>query len=177
MLEVEVKHRADLSKVRERLKSLGFSLVAAQEEVDIYFQHPCKDFAATDEALRVRSAGGRAYVAYKGPRMGAGAKTRVEVSAEAGPGIVEVFEKLGFAAVARIRKRREYYAGGGFSVSLDLVEGLGEFVEVEKTVDSEEEIPRAVEEVRRLASALGLGEEVRETYLELFLNTFKPGSQ
>ena len=174
MLEVEVKHRADLSKVRERLKSLGFSLVAVQEEEDIYLQHPCRNFAATDEALRVRSAGGMAYVTYKGPRMGRGAKTRVEVSAEASPGIVEVFEKLGFVVVARIRKRREYYAGDGFSVSLDLVEGLGEFVEVEKTVEREEEIPRAVEEVRRLASALGLGEEVKETYLELFLNTFKP---
>jgi len=175
MLEVEVKYRADLSRVRERLKVLGFSLVAVQEEEDIYFQHPCRDFAATDEALRVRYAGGRAYVTYKGPRMGAGAKTRVEVSAEAGPGVAEVLERLGFVAVAKIRKRREYYAGGGFSVSLDWVEGLGEFVEVEKTVGGEGDVLRAVEEVRRLASALGLGEEVRETYLELFLNTFKPG--
>ncbi|MCI4446712.1 MAG: class IV adenylate cyclase [Pyrobaculum sp.] len=177
MLEVEVKHRADLSIVRQRLKALGFSLVASQEEVDIYFQHPCRDFAATDEALRVRIVGGRAYVTYKGPRMGAGAKTRVEISAEAGLDVVEVFRRLGFVPVAEIRKMREYYSGGGFSVSLDWVDGLGEFVEVEKVVAEEGEVPQAVEEVRRLAAALGLGEEVKETYLELFLNTYKQGGR
>ena len=177
MLEVEVKHRADHFLVRQRLKALGFSLVSRQEEVDLYFQHPCRDFAATDEALRVRIVGGRAYVTYKGPRMGAGAKTRVEISAEAGLDVVEVFRRLGFVPVAEIRKKREYYTGGGFSVLLDWVDGLGEFVEVEKVVAEEGEVPQAVEEVRRLAAALGLGEEVKETYLELFFNTYKQGGR
>jgi adenylate cyclase class 2 len=177
MLEVEVKHRANLSLVRERLKALGFSFVSLQEEVDIYFQHPCRDFAVTDEALRVRVVGNRAYVTYKGPRMGAGAKTRVEISAEAGLDVVEVFRRLGFVPVAEIRKKREYYIGSEFSVSLDWVDGLGEFVEVEKVVSKEEEVSQAVEEVRRLAAALGLGEEVKETYLELFLNTYKRGGR
>ncbi|ABL88285.1 adenylate cyclase [Pyrobaculum islandicum DSM 4184] len=175
MLEVEVKYRADLGSVRERLKSLGFSLVAAGWEEDIYFQHPCRDFASTDEALRVRISGGRVGVTYKGPRMGFGGKTRVELSAAADVSIVEIFEKLGFVAVARIKKRREYYRGGGFTISLDQVEGLGEFVEIEKVVEGEGEVAEAVAEIRRLAARLGVGEEVRETYLELFLNTFKSG--
>jgi adenylate cyclase class 2 len=105
--------------------------------------------------------------------MGVGAKTRLEVSAEASGGVVEILERLGFAKVAAIRKRREYYRGGGFLVSLDAVEGLGEFVEIEKVVEDASQVAAAVEEIKRLASALGLVEEVRETYLELFLNTFK----
>ncbi|MGC9131515.1 MAG: class IV adenylate cyclase, partial [Pyrobaculum sp.] len=80
---------------------------------------------------------------------------------------------LGFARVAAIRKRREYYRGDEFLVSLDAVEGLGEFVEIEKVVEDASQVAAAVEEIKRLASALGLVEEVKETYLELFLNTFK----
>jgi len=169
MLEVEVKYRANLGKVRERVLALGFSPRGVSEEVDTYFQHPCRDFAATDEALRVRVSGRSAVLTYKGPRVGAGAKTRVEVSTSAEPSVVELLERLGFVKVAVVKKRREYYEGLGVLVSLDEVEGLGEFVEIEKVVAREEDIGGAVEELRRIASLLGLVEEVRETYLELVL--------
>jgi len=169
MLEVEVKYRARLGEARERVLALGFFPRGVSEEVDTYFQHPCRDFAATDEALRVRVAGGTAVLTYKGPRVGAGAKTRVEVTASAEPTVVEVLERLGFVKVAAIKKRREYYEGLGVLVSLDEVEGLGEFVEIEKVVAREEDIPSAVEELSRIASLLGLVEEVKETYLELAL--------
>jgi len=169
MLEVEVKYRAHLDEVRERVLALGFSPRGVSEEVDTYFQHPCRDFAATDEALRVRASGGSVVLTYKGPRVGAGAKTRVEISASAEPSIVELLERLGFVKVAVVKKRREYYEGLGVLVSLDEVEGLGEFVEIEKVVAREEDIGGAVEELRRIASLLGLVEEVRETYLELVL--------
>jgi len=169
MLEVEVKYRANLGKVRERVLALGFSPRGISEEVDTYFQHPCRDFAATDEALRVRVSGRSAVLTYKGPRVGAGAKTRVEVSTSAEPSVVELLEKLGFAKVAVVKKRREYYERLGILVSLDEVEGLGEFVEIEKVVAREEDILGAVEELRRIASLLGLVEEVKETYLELVL--------
>ena len=137
--------------------------------MDVYFQHPCRDFSATDEALRLRISAGGAELTYKGPRLGAGAKTRFEASTMAGPEVVEVLQRLGFREVARIRKRREYYAGGGFTVSLDWVEGLGEFVEIEKVVPDRSFVEAAVAEVRGLAERLGLWDEVRETYLELFL--------
>jgi len=169
MLEVEVKYRAYLGEVRGRVLALGFSPRGVSEEADMYFQHPCRDFAATDEALRVRVSGRSAVLTYKGPRLGAGAKTRVEVSTLAEPSVVELLEKLGFVKVAVVKKRREYYEGLGVLVSLDEVEGLGEFVEIEKVVAREEDIGGAVEELRRIASLLGLVEEVKETYLELVL--------
>ncbi|ACB39025.1 class IV adenylate cyclase [Pyrobaculum neutrophilum] len=175
MLEVEVKYRAHLAAVKSRLPSLGFSPSGAQSEEDVYFQHPCRNFAETDEALRVRVVGGRVEVTYKGPRLGLGGKTRAEITAEADLGVLEVLERLGFKPVARIRKRREYYTGRGLTVSLDWVEGLGEFVEIEKVVEGEGEVAAAVAEIRRLAAELGVGEEVGETYLELFLKAYKGG--
>lgn len=174
MLEVEVKFRKGPSFRREKLLSLGFSFLGEGREVDIYFQHPCRDFASTDEALRVRLSGGRVVVTYKGPRIGAGAKTRFEVSTVADESALELLKRLGFVEVARVVKRREYFRSGDYLVSLDWVEGLGEFVEIEKVVGDESEIPKAVEELRSLAADLGLEEEVKETYLELVLKVLNP---
>ena len=49
MIEVEVKFRVDsLDAVRERLLELNARFVGESEEVDIYLNHPCRDFASTD---------------------------------------------------------------------------------------------------------------------------------
>ncbi|MFN3804144.1 MAG: class IV adenylate cyclase [Pyrobaculum sp.] len=174
MLEVEIKFRA-VDGVEDRLRGLGFSFSGEREEVDIYFQHPCRDFSLTDEALRVRLVDSGVEVTYKGPRSGRGAKTRWEASTRAGLEVLEILRRLGFVEVARVRKRRRYFERGSLSVSLDWVEGLGQFVEVEAVVERFEDVGEAVEAVREVARSLGLVEEVRETYLELVLKTFKSG--
>ncbi|MEM1519569.1 MAG: class IV adenylate cyclase [Pyrobaculum sp.] len=174
MLEVEVKYRCDVKSLRDRLLSRGFSFSGAGEEVDVYFQHPCRNFVETDEALRVRITDSHVTVTYKGPRIGVGAKTREEISMSVGGDVLELFRRLGFVEVARVKKRREYYKRGDVSISLDVVEGLGEFVEIEKVVYDHGEVSKAVEELRSLGAELGLVEEVRETYLELILKVLKP---
>ncbi|MGC9170992.1 MAG: class IV adenylate cyclase [Thermoproteus sp.] len=175
MLEVEQKYRADLGKVREELLKLGASLVEAKEEVDVYFQHPCRDFAETDEALRVRRSGSDVEVSYKGPRMRSNAKARLELTASAEGDVEAVLEALGFKKVAVIKKRREYYSYGPLTVSLDDVEGLGQFVEIEAVASSEGSVGEAEAEISALAERLGLREKVDATYLELYLSIFKGG--
>jgi adenylate cyclase class 2 len=175
MLEVEQKFRADLGRVREELLRLGASPVEAKEEVDIYFQHPCRDFAKTDEALRVRRSGGDVEVTYKGPRMRSSAKARLELTVSADGDVEAVLEALGFRKVAVIKKRREYYSYGSLTISLDDVEGLGQFVEIEAVASSEASLKEAEAEVSALAERLGLAERVDATYLELYLSIFKGG--
>ena len=53
MYEVEVKVAADHAAVRERLPDEAEAL-GTVEQVDTYFDAPHRDFAATDEALRLR---------------------------------------------------------------------------------------------------------------------------
>ena len=48
------------------------------EQVDRYFAHPCRDFARTDEALRLRRDGDDVAITWKGPRIDAATKTRRE---------------------------------------------------------------------------------------------------
>lgn len=171
-LELELKAPAELDEVRGGLEGLGASLKAEEEQVDVYLQHPCRDFASTDEALRLRRQRGVALLTYKGPRLKAGLKARREVEVEVSSfeDALALLKQLGFEEVAEIRKHRSTYELDGFKVHLDRVEGLGSFVEVEGAAEapSIEEAERAL-----LALARSIGVRVEEatakSYLELYL--------
>jgi adenylate cyclase, class 2 len=78
--EVEQKYPlADVAAVEAALARLGATWHATVEQVDRYFNHPCRDFAATDEALRLRRTGEALAITWKGPRLDATAKTRREL--------------------------------------------------------------------------------------------------
>jgi len=78
--EVEQKYPlADVAAVEAALARLGATWHATVEQVDRYFNHPCRDFAATDEALRLRRTGAALAITWKGPRLDATAKTRREL--------------------------------------------------------------------------------------------------
>ena len=80
MYEVELKYRvADVPEVEAALERLGASWHGTAEQVDRYFNHPSRDFAVTDEALRLRSTAVGVAITWKGPRLDATAKTRREI--------------------------------------------------------------------------------------------------
>jgi adenylate cyclase class 2 len=78
--EVEQKYPvADIKPLEARLMGMGATWHGSVEQVDRYFNHPSRDFAATDEALRLRSTGDGMAITWKGPRLAASAKTRREI--------------------------------------------------------------------------------------------------
>lgn len=80
MYEVEQKYPlSDVAAVEAALARLGATWHGTVEQVDRYFNHPCRDFAATDEALRLRRTGEALAITWKGPRLDATAKTRREL--------------------------------------------------------------------------------------------------
>ena len=84
--EVEQKFPvADMRAIREGLAALGAEVAAPQEEVDLYFAHPVRDFAATDEALRLRQKGPQNRITYKGPKIDTTTKTRREIELPLAP--------------------------------------------------------------------------------------------
>lgn len=182
MYEVEMKVRADHESVIPELDAAGASLRKSVEQIDVYFDAPHRDFAARDEALRLRkeiTAGETtAVLTYKGPRMDSDSKTRAEHETTVGSptALREALSALGFAPAATVEKTRDRYALGEFTISLDAVEGLGEFVEVEMTVTAEA-IEQAQGEVASTLETLGLdpGDQITTSYLELLQGEF-PGS-
>ena len=73
--EVEQKLRVEeFGAVRAQLLELGAVEKGTVEQSDTYFAHPQRDFAATDEAFRLRRIGSQNRVTYKGPKRAAAVK-------------------------------------------------------------------------------------------------------
>jgi len=187
VFEVEVKFRLDgqeeADRVKSTLENLGAKLLGEVLEEDIYFAHPCRDFAKTDEALRVRvvkqGTTEEVLLTYKGPRLGGEGKSRKEITVQVDnrDRLVELLQSLGFNPVINIRKRRLVYTKESYTVTIDEVEGLGYFVEIETTTSSEDLISKCVEDIMKFASALGLSSNKveKKTYLELLLERVSVG--
>lgn len=176
--EVEQKFPVDdLSAIVARLAEMGARVSEYRTEVDEYFNHPQRDFAHTDEALRIRRVDNQARITYKGPKIDATTKTRRELElplvADQGPAWVEMLTVLGFRSVAEVRKRRRKafvdWQGRRVEVSLDEVDRVGTFVEIEVVTD-EHDLEAAKACLASLAERLGLDHSERRSYLELLLS-------
>jgi len=177
--EVEQKFRlADPDRIATWLAARGVALEPAVLQVDEYFAHPARDFAATDEALRIRSVGEQNWVTYKGPKIDASTKTRRELELPIEPGqagaarFAELLTALGFSHVAAVRKRRRTatvpFQGCDVEVAVDNVEGVGQFCELEISADAAG-LDAARAALAALAAEFGLTENERRSYLELLL--------
>ncbi|MCI0361153.1 MAG: class IV adenylate cyclase [Planctomycetaceae bacterium] len=169
---------ADLAALRERLVQLGAELSERIEQADTYFAHPTRNFAQTDEALRLRRVGEENCITYKGPKIDRETKTRreLEVPLASGQAAFEQYTKLlvtlGFGVVATVRKRRERvhlaWHGHAVEVALDTVDRVGLFAELEVGTD-ENGIAEAKRAIASLAGQLGLAASERRSYLEMLL--------
>ena len=184
--EVEQKFPvADLATIERRLVETGAAVGPPIEQVDLYFAHPVRDFALTDEALRIRRVGEESFITYKGSKIDPATKTRREIElpladgAEAARRWQELLEALGFHPVAEVAKRRRTakvdWEGRQVEVALDEVAPLGSFVELEIGAD-EAEVQTAKNCLASLAAKLGLGLGERRSYLELLLGKTHPPS-
>jgi adenylate cyclase class 2 len=167
----------------QRVESCGARFGPPLEQVDRYFAHPARDFAATDEALRLRRVGDDVAITWKGPRIDAATKTRLEIElplaavAPAGAATLarwtDLLERLGFRPVREVAKRRRIarVSGDGPAIEacLDDVAGLGSFLELELVAAAEVDAARA--RIEALARDLGCQAPERRSYLELLLES------
>lgn len=179
--EVECKYRvAQPESLLRRLDALGATVGEVELQVDRYYAHPARDFAKTDEALRIRRVGEANYVTYKGPKVDQTTKTRREIELPLPNGnagdvaFASLLEALSFRPVAEVRKQRRHatipWQARQVTAALDEVAGLGTFVELELTAD-EADLDAARECITTLAGELQLTEGERCSYLELLLAT------
>ncbi len=184
MLEIEVKYRVnDFAGLEQNLAKVGAKLVQERDDADAYFNAPHRDFAQTDETLRVRHIGQRNMVTYKGPRIDKQTKTRteIEVPFADGPAADADFQRvltlLGFRPTSVVRKHRRVFelARDSFhiEVCLDQVEQVGRYAELEIVAD-ESKLDAARSLVLKLAAELGLTQSERRSYLELLLEATGP---
>ena len=175
LLEVEQKFRVDdHDAILARLIQIGATSCGEIEQRDTYYAHPARDFAKTDEALRIRSVGDQSCITYKGPKLDAMTKTRreIELSIASGEQFGDLLTALGFAPVAEVAKQRRIMRIERppflVEVALDKINGLGNFVELEVKAESAD-FDAARAQIAQLATELDLTANERRSYLELLL--------
>lgn len=176
--EVETKFAVtDRAALERRLTEVGARRLNSESHVDYYLQHPHRDFQKSDEALRIRQTDQGVVVTYKGPRAPAAVKIReeFELSMPSSAQLMharEMFERLGFRVLAEVRKRRTSYAcparGQPVTICFDIVDGLGEFVEIEMIAEAED-VQLASTSVANLANRLELTSPITASYLKMHL--------
>jgi adenylate cyclase class 2 len=177
--EVEQKHPvADVDRFLAELAARGITLGQVELHVDTYYNHPSRDFAQTDEALRIRRIGDTNCITYKGPKIDKTTKTRRELElpipagSESAAQFAELLTVLGFTRVAAVAKSRRSFSidfnDRSVTGTLDEVDGVGTFAELEITTD-ENGLEAAKQVVVSLAEDLKLGPSERRSYLEMSL--------
>ncbi|NHK32687.1 MAG: class IV adenylate cyclase [Asgard group archaeon] len=174
VIEVEMKIKIDdLQKLEYRLIELGAKLKEIVNQRDQYFAHPKKDFAKTDETLRIREEGNKTFLTYKGPKFDPKSKTRVEINAEFIDVkiLTEILDHLDFKRVLVVLKERKIYDYKQNEFCLDEVEGLGSFLEVERIIQEKEDYQKVRNKMEILLRELQFdpAKNIRESYLELIL--------
>jgi adenylate cyclase class 2 len=177
-MEVEVKaYAGDLKEVETRIREMGAEPTWEGDQVDTYYNHPERDFAKTDEALRIRMEKDRNSITYKGPKLDELSKTREEIqfSMQDPEAAGKILVKLGFSEVGVVKKHRKKFKLGGLKISLDSVEGLGEFVEIEAldTNISGQDVSEVRDRIIAILDGLGLTKRERTSYLELLYPELK----
>lgn len=178
MIEVEIKLPvSDRETAEKKLKQLGFEAGELAEELDLYFTSEVHDFKQADEALRIRkrrnlrTGAMDAFLTYKGRKLDGVSMAREELETEIEDGDtgVRILSSIGFREDSPVRKLRQYYSLGEMTVCVDQVDGLGDFLEAEILVSSEEDRPSALQQIRELLEQLGhsMEETTRISYLSM----------
>ena len=181
MIEVEAKAKINsFEEIIKELKKLNVEKNKTETQTDIYFNSPIVDFAKTDEALRIRKVNTdekeELFITYKGPKIDKKSKTReeIEMEIEDEEKCKKIFMNLGFTNVRTVKKTRDYYDLNEYSISLDNVEGLEPYMEIETILKDGADYTEAQENIFKIFKKLGITEGFERTsYLELLENKDK----
>jgi adenylate cyclase, class 2 len=177
--EVELKFpMPDRERILAALDEAGARPQAEESQCDRYFAHPSRDFGETNEAFRIRQSGDQTRLTYKGPLMDKATKTRREIELSLADGaktaedMAAMLNALGFSEVRAVRKTRTPFhlnwEGREMEVSLDQVEGLGSFLEIETLAEDVDRI-QAQDAILSLAKQWNLENSERRSYLTMLL--------
>ena len=181
MVEVEMKFPvADFAPLERKLVAWGATKVKTRQEEDHYFNAPDRDFAQTDEALRLRRVASSNFLTYKGPKLDPQTKTRTEIEVPLAPGeeaaeaMTQLLNHLGYRPVAVVLKERRVFQtkrqGFDLEICLDEVKDVGRFAELE-ILAPDDRLDQARKVLQTAAAELGLTASERRSYLELLLQS------
>lgn len=140
--EVEAKYALkNLEEVIERIKLLGIEMVKEEEhQKDTYYSAPNRDFLAEEivsEWLRIRETDRQSTLNYK-LWLPVGAKIQnqckeFETEISDVYAVKQILSHLSFSEIAIVDKVRKSWVYEKIEISIDMVQNLGSFIELEYT--------------------------------------------
>lgn len=160
--EVELKYRlADREAFWARLSAKSPEVMLEDNlEHDCYFDSPIASLAAEHKSLCIREMQPSGIMLWivKGPEKGRCEAVNITDANKA----KSMLRTLGYQCVLEIKKRRSVYFLGEFHLTLDWLEGLGDFAELAIMTNDEAKLPIYEAQLLALAAELGLEESQRE---------------
>lgn len=137
-IEVEIQAKiANPAEVERKLRKVG-QYSRTRKQTDKYYVLPQRDFFVKDppvEYLRVRYEQDKNHLNYSFLHFGKNgwlkATDEYETLVERPEIVEEIFKRIGLIPKVTVNKIRKYFICGDFEVTLDKIEGLGNFMEVE----------------------------------------------
>jgi adenylate cyclase class 2 len=193
-LEVEVKfHLRDKDAYEDNLKKIGAKYITDINHTDTYYKLPegQRDFAKTDEALRLRRIEEydarmaetlepeiSADLTYKGPKIDTETKTREElVTKVEDPDNLElIFKRIGIREILTLQKNRRLYTldfnTHHIEILIDKIEHLdGYYSECEIIASDDEAMEDGKKTLFGMMEKLGYSKKdsILKSYLELVI--------
>lgn len=159
MKEVEIKVKvADLPELQRKLETGGFVFGQPTVQEDVIYIPEHEHFVPVKpgvNVLRIRKQGEKTLFTLKqsDPHNHL-SKLEYELEISSGNEMRNIIGLLGFKEVTRVKKTRTKSKKEELEVCLDVVEGLGSFVEVEKMTDADPSV--AQQEMVELLAKYGV---------------------
>ncbi len=161
MIEVEIKARiANIQEAKEKIQKSSAQFMRKEEQLDCIFGHP-KMLDEDDMVVeggysaRLRQVDSKTKLTFKEVLRGKGG-----IEIESNIGSVEIgrsfLNSLGFKEAFNLHKIRDIFNLKDVEISIDEVDLLGNFIEVEKIVDAPEKIEAARKECQEVLDSLGI---------------------
>ena len=137
-IEVEIKVKVEHTESLRRLLTQKATHSATSHQIDTYFSPPHRDFLVARPAkewLRLREDGDGYSFTYKNWHYATNGKSNYcdefEVSVDDAVRLRKILDALNMRPLCTVDKTRNSWHYQEYEISIDMVVGLGEFVEIE----------------------------------------------
>lgn len=159
--EIELKYELeDVNAYVERLYQLGVSLSSPVTQCDTIFFRAKKSFQDLrdgEPVIRIRQENSNTKTTIKKYISGVSEREEVECGIADAEAFKDYLALMDYFPVVTVNKTRQKGTFCGATITIDYVEGLGEYTEIE--IVTHDESSPALEIIKRVAENLGLDEK------------------
>ena len=168
-MEIEARIRVDdFTEIINKISRMGAVLQKERTQNDVYYgEMGLYNKLGYSFMFRIRKEEGEAFFAYKGAKLKIdGVWEEYETKIADPDAVINMFEAAGFEKIIEVQKFRREYKLENYSICLDAIDGLGNFIEIEQISDD-----TSREGIRGLIKKLGLNERdvIEKGYITMLL--------